>query len=930
MDNACTVFISYARKGEGSKYLREISDAAKIMMIDVDTWTDQDSPMGENWQTEIENKLKQASAAILLIDWAFLASAFINDRELPAFLAKLASESDRFLLIPLLVEPCVYEAKMPWINAWPMEPESSMRRQLDPVKEKYADFLTLGNLANHPDQLAAFKGKLVMRLAQHCETIPPPLQNEAQAGPTSSDQPRGALPLLVDSPSRYLARGKDVSSYVDLQLDFASTEFDLYRIDLKYYYRDDPERGSLFATGRAEIASLDAGVAGDVGLLLDVPLRPISQQGAFSPPDSCGGEGACAQGAEREDRKLGRYLTEAVYKADELEVPLQLRIGIRASAGELNELRWEGLVLPEHGETPLCKQQGVLFSRIAISGGDEPVESQTRTRDSLRALCVYSDSGRDVGDRGDALKSKGIVEAMEKALGPLTNAGRHSTGLVRPDRDLLCQKLEELDPFDVLYLACEATCCANDYFLRLSGGDISRSDLARRLRHGVVPRLVILAPTHQLDEVAEDEKSGNAILHFAPVFAQLGAAAVLTCSKRLKPEHWRRFFDAFTRALVQHGHVAGAVAQARQRLAETEDWWKPVLITRIKAARLWYEPGFVSLRAAGQDWDRLKNSLEDGKLCPVLGPGFFYRIEQTRLEIAREMADEYAYPLSSFHRIHLPAVAQYVKILSGGEDIFFRKLEGKIRHRWQALSRPASITGNETLHRMAYKVARDILEKQPDNPYNLLVRIPARLFLTTNLDPTLEAALDLARGGDQGEPGHRRTSYDVFNFTDLDVFKSEAAGEAKLPTFELTAERPLIVQLYGSYERLRKAVISEDDLLEFLRTFNERVMEGCETLTGQIGRSDLVFLGFRWNSLEFRVLFRALHRYANSMPATSHHIAVQIDPDDDETLNQEKALEYLQRYFSGEGALQRVKISIYLGSTVDFLKHLCGGLPGIK
>ena len=120
LNDARIVFISYAHKDTGSKYPEEIIKAVKIIGINAEIWTDQDPRLiGINWEAEIIKQLGRASAAILLIDWAFLQSSFIKDREIPHLCAKRASND--FLLIPILVETCTYEEVIPWINTWPME-----------------------------------------------------------------------------------------------------------------------------------------------------------------------------------------------------------------------------------------------------------------------------------------------------------------------------------------------------------------------------------------------------------------------------------------------------------------------------------------------------------------------------------------------------------------------------------------------------------------------------------------------------------------------------------------------------------------------------------------------------------------------------------------------------------------------------------------
>ena len=65
-----------------------------------------------------------------------------------------------------------------------------------------------------------------------------------------------------------------------------------------------------------------------------------------------------------------------------------------------------------------------------------------------------------------------------------------------------------------------------------------------------------------------------------------------------------------------------------------------------------------------------------------------------------------------------------------------------------------------------------------------------------------------------------------------------------------------------------------------------------------------------------------MQKYANATPAESFHIAVQVDPDDDDTIHPDKTFEYLRRYFDGRQRLQGARISLYWGSTEDFLRDL--------
>ncbi|MEJ2351966.1 MAG: hypothetical protein P8Y03_19430, partial [Anaerolineales bacterium] len=70
-----------------------------------------------------------------------------------------------------------------------------------------------------------------------------------------------------------------------------------------------------------------------------------------------------------------------------------------------------------------------------------------------------------------------------------------------------------------------------------------------------------------------------------------------------------------------------------------------------------------------------------------------------------------------------------------------------------------------------------------------------------------------------------------------------------------------------------------------------------------------------WN---FRVLFRSIiSRQGGGRRDRYAHIAAQIEPEEGRILEPERARRYLENYFS-KGA----DISIYWGSTVDFMKEL--------
>jgi hypothetical protein len=799
-----------------------------------------------------------------------------------------------------------------------MEPETSLRKLIDPRRERIKALLTLNRL-DEADK-ATFKTSLARRLGSDVR----PRMVSMPASPPPADQPPDARALPGEGGlkpgqalaprgmfTRYLMRGEDLcGDHVTLQLNLAHAEFSTYRVETRMVYRDRAESHSEYCNGLVELTVHRGGRDPTDGPGHAHPgHRLLAARVAASPT----GGGAV--------QTVGECLEAARAKARELGLPLQLQIGIYEDAGELYEIPWEFLALDDG--TPVAHSEDMLFSRAILSSGSEAVECQTRVRESLRVLAVYSDSGTDPQTGGNPYHQQPIQEQMMRCMAPMAPDEAGSKVLLRPDADVLLDHLSVGSPYDVLYLACEAAVVDNEYCLRFPGRDLRRAELAVHFRGAPIPRLVILVAAHQLADAPEDRESIRGLAHIAALFSRLGAASVLTCQRAMSSEHWNGFLTACFGFLAEHGHVPGAVTASRNSILTGDDWWYPVLVSRPKAARMWYRPGFVSDVGADANWESLLTSLKNGRFCPVIGPGIHHQLQATRLELAREMADEFDFPLAFSNRINLSAVAQYVRTLEPNTEVFSSKLEQRIR---KLLLRIAGVKqdfdGNETLRDLAYRVGIELLKREEANPYNLLAKLPVSLYMTTNLDPFLEAALDLTKQEAFGPVQPPLQNVHVFDFTRVNLDKSDADGETALPIVEFSPSEPLVVQLYGSYRRLSDVAIAEDDYFQFLATFAKRIQDVKGPLEGKLGESDLIFLGFKWSSLDFRVLFRALQKYARIMPAVSCHIAVQVDPDDDETIRPDKVLEYLRRYFAGGKHLQQARLSLFWGSTEDFLKEL--------
>ena len=93
--------------------------------------------------------------------------------------------------------------------------------------------------------------------------------------------------------------------------------------------------------------------------------------------------------------------------------------------------------------------------------------------------------------------------------------------------------------------------------------------------------------------------------------------------------------------------------------------------------------------------------------------------------------------------------------------------------------------------------------------------------------------------------------------------------------------------------------MTEDDYFDFLigATRNKDLVP--IVVKEALSRTALLFLGFRMEEWDFRVLFRSILAQGgrNQLNVKYKHIAAQIDPEEGRNINPEKARRYLQNYF---------------------------------
>jgi hypothetical protein len=101
------VFLSYSREDIG--WLNRVRTVLRPLERQgyIKTWADLDIESGAEWDAEIARKIQSCDTAVVLVSAHFLASDYVNEKELPQLLAR--ARSGKLRLFWVLVSSCMWD-----------------------------------------------------------------------------------------------------------------------------------------------------------------------------------------------------------------------------------------------------------------------------------------------------------------------------------------------------------------------------------------------------------------------------------------------------------------------------------------------------------------------------------------------------------------------------------------------------------------------------------------------------------------------------------------------------------------------------------------------------------------------------------------------------------------------------------------------------
>jgi hypothetical protein len=420
-------------------------------------------------------------------------------------------------------------------------------------------------------------------------------------------------------------------------------------------------------------------------------------------------------------------------------------------------------------------------------------------------------------------------------------------------------------------------------------------------------RLVFLASCQ-----SAARSSANAFHGLAPKLIAAGVPAVVAMQDLIAVKTAQAFAATFYRQLLEHGQVDLAANEGRSSLltAKLPGASIPVLFMRLCSGQLLGERGKIIGDRAESFWSTLLDNIAEKDCTPFLGPGMTASLLPSPADLAQKLAAKYNYPFPTSQS--LPRVAQFACTIdqkSPRKKILRAMISG-------FKSRMGLKTDSESKECSLFKIMEnsnwsDCSQELFENEiHHQLADLKLPLYVTTNFDDFMSLALT-ARNKSENFVVRKETVR----------WREKISRHPNRPHYDLDSppspEKPVVFYLFGTDEDLLSMVLTEDDYLDYLARISRDYEYLLPTsVQDRLSSTTLLFLGYRLEDLDLKVIMRGLLCNLNLEQWDMLHVAVQLESSIVDNAKQEEVTRYFQKYFS------KSKIDVYWGTTQQFIADL--------
>ncbi|HSE16777.1 MAG TPA: SIR2 family protein [Pyrinomonadaceae bacterium] len=271
-------------------------------------------------------------------------------------------------------------------------------------------------------------------------------------------------------------------------------------------------------------------------------------------------------------------------------------------------------------------------------------------------------------------------------------------------------------------------------------------------------------------------------------------------------------------------------------------------------------------RMQDTDWEVLMKRIKDGRCTPFLGAGVYSEGPSLRTAVAKKWAAEKDYPFSDSDDV--ASVARFLNVEYGDAEY----ASGKYVEELSKVKPPNF--------------------DDPNEPYNILAKLPLPIYVTTNYDDMMEQAL-------------RKNNRDVKPDLCKWVKSIEDTSPLAEQDFKPNVANPCVFHLYGYTQTQQSMIISEDDYFQFLINVSKDHTLIPKRIEQAITGTSLMLLGYSLEDWDFRILFHFLAGYLKNSTSKTH-VAVQLSPSASDTDLKQRAQAFFDKYFASRSPDIRV------------------------
>jgi hypothetical protein len=601
---------------------------------------------------------------------------------------------------------------------------------------------------------------------------------------------------------------------------------------------------------------------------------------------------------KNDDLYAGFKAALAIARHEEKRLRFRLNL-LPAAPSELNTIEWEALYNNAE-RLGLSRSREVSFSRYVSL----PVKPRAEGADRPRILVVVA-APSDLRTYGlDPIDYDLTCRQIKVALEPLISTLDVDV-LPGSTRSAIRQALIARN-YNILHIHAHGFLNADKAALVLTkedgSADFTDDSLLAEVIDGIESlRLVVLMACRGAVQLGGDQYRG-----LGASLVRRGIPAVVAMRSAVTMDTASNFVSDFYSSLAYSADIDTATNEARHQLylrqPQSNDFVAPVLFMRLQNGRLWTTRPFP--RAAlgtAFDFVPVMTWLRRREVIPILGPGINRGLLLSRSEIAERWAIDVDYPGD---HSDLAAVANFRETIRGRkiphanlfdmlkEDLLSRE-DIRERRRYESYSIPQIMEG----------IAIKYFERDNEEPHRVLAELPIDTYVTTNWDGLMTAALQWAK---------RSPKVWTARWINSQEETRDYANMRGQPN------SPLVFNLFGN--DIQSAVLTEDDHLDFLKNMSKEDWRFPKFLKKDLTQAMLVFLGFDFRELDFKVMFRTIVDQLRQLDDGRDKIAV-IQVRTEGSLLEQKARDMALQAFV-EGTAGKLSLKVFDGTVREFLAEV--------